>query len=51
MNKYKIVLKNKDGIEKVQYVKKLTFPEAAAVAYYTRSTSGMDFEILSIVKQ
>ena len=51
MNKYKIVLKNKDGVEKVQHVKKLTFPEAVSVAYHTRSTSGMDFEILSVSKQ
>jgi len=50
LKKYKIVLVNKSGLEKIRYVEKLTFPEAAAVAYYMRSTSGHKLEILSVTK-
>lgn len=50
MKHYRITLEDKSGNRKEKVVKKMTFPEAASVAYYMRNITGSDFEILSIIK-
>ena len=50
MNKYKIVLKSAEGEVKSQVVEKLTFPEAAAIAYRLRAELRFNYEIESVSK-
>ena len=50
MNKYKIVLKSEEGEIKSQLVEKLTFPEAAAIAYRLRAELKFAYAIESVAK-
>ena len=51
MNNYTIKIHNeKEGIWEERVVEKLTFPEAAAAAYNTRSKLGYAWKIVSICK-